>query len=335
MTVRSSWLTEADACGSGQSREDTRLSPIGTMTPTGELTTRGGVLPGGDGFALAPVSGMQCAIGQGRAVVQGRSTQGAYPVVITKPEVVVFADGDPQYPRIDVVALRVYDAEYDAISCTSVRVEVIPGTPATHPTTPAVSGTAEILYEVTIPAGASVVAGGLDWPRVVRDRRRSTVAVGGILAGGWSDSWSGAYPGQYRDAGGGLERWDGQSWTPYPAPELPAAWVPVSLADGFENDGNGAGPLRYRRITLAGVDHMQWRGGVSWSKRGDPPNDGALLSKPVPERFRPERHTPVAAAAGGVPLKADFTTAGQVRLIVPDGVTTWASLTGVLYPLDR
>lgn len=335
MTVRSGWLVTRSECGAGQSREDTRLVPLGTMTPTGEMTTRGGVIPGGDPFALARVSDMQVAIGVGRAIVQGRAGQGAYPVAVTAPEVLAFADGDPQHPRIDAVVIRVLDAHYDAAGYDVARLEVIQGAASAHPVAPVVTGTAELLYEVTIPAGASQWTGGLDWVTAVTDRRRSTASVGGINPPGWSDSWSGSYVGQYRDSAGGLERWDGSAWTPYPSPEAPAAWVPVALAEGYNNDGNGAGPLRYRRITIAGVPHMQWRGGISWTKRGAPPNDGVALAKPLPDGFRPQRYSPVAAAAGGVPMKIDFTTAGQIRLIVPEGVTTWAAFTAITYPLDE
>ncbi|MFD9813980.1 hypothetical protein [Streptomyces sp. NPDC059080] len=305
------------------------------MTPTGEITTRGGLVPGGDAFALARVSDMQCAIGQGRAIIQGRAWQGAYPVVVTAPEVLAFADGDPLYPRIDAVLIRVVDTEYDLAPHSAARLEIVQGTPATSPVAPVISGTAELLYQVTVPAGASQWTGGLDWATAVTDRRRFTTSVGGITPAGWSDSWSGAYVGQYRDNAGALERWDGSAWTTYPAPESAVSWTAVALAEGYNNDGNKAGPLRYRRINLGGVPHMQWRGGVSWSQKGEPPNDGVPLAKALADGFRPERHTPVAAAAGGVPLKVDFTTGGLARLIVSEGVTTWASFTGITYPLDR
>lgn len=335
MTVRSGWLLARAECGVGQTRQDTRLVPLGTMTPTGETTTRGGVIPGGEPFALARVSDMQAAVGSGRAIVQGRAGQGAYPVAVIAPEVLAFADGDPQYPRIDAVVIRVVDAEYDAAPHSTARLEIIQGTPATHAVAPVISGTAELLYEVTIPAGASQWTGGLDWSSAVTDRRRFTASVGGITPAGWSDSWSGAYVGQYRDNAGALERWDGNAWTPYPAPETAVSWVAAALAEGYNNGGNNAGPLRYRRVTIGGIPHMQWRGGVSWSKKGDPPNDGVPIAKALPDTYRPPRHTPVTAAAGGVPLKIDFKTGGLVHLVVPDGVTTWASFTGILYPLDK
>ncbi|MEV3856070.1 hypothetical protein AB0J38_17315 [Streptomyces sp. NPDC050095] len=335
MTVRSGWLLVRSECGAGQSREDTRLVPVGTMTPTGESTTRGGLIPGGDPFALARVSDMQAAVGAGRAIVQGRAGQGAYPVALTSPEVLAFADGDPSYPRVDAVVIRVVDNEYDAVVHSAVTVEVVAGTPAASPVAPVIAGTAELLYEVTIPAGASRWTGGLDWSTAVTDRRRFTASVGGITPAGWSDSWSGAYVGQYRDNAGTLERWDGSAWTTYPSPEAAVGWTAATLAEGYNNSGNNAGHLRYRRITIGGVPHMQWRGGISWKTKGEPPNDGVPLAKALPETYRPARHTPVAAAGGGVPLKIDFKTGGLVHLVVPDGVTTWASFTGITYPLDK
>ncbi|MDT0267974.1 hypothetical protein RM844_16970 [Streptomyces sp. DSM 44915] len=334
MTVRSGWLLDHDDHGGGQSRTDTRMVPVGTWTPTGELTTRGGVIPGGDPFSLTRVADMQFAIGPGRAIVQGRAGQGAYPVAVTSPEVLSVDDGDRQFPRIDAVVLRVLDSRHDPVRTSRAVVEVVQGTPGDHPMPPEITGTAELLYEVAVPAGASVWSGGIDWPNAITDRRRATAAAGGITPGGWSDSWSGSYPGQYRDSGGGLERWDGSAWTPYPGPEAAVPWTPAALAEGFTNGGN-QGPVRYRRVMLAGVPHMQWRGGIGWETAGEPPNDGDVLARALPENFRPQRHTPVSAPAGGVPLKIDFRTSGQVRLIVPSGVTTWAGFGGILYPLDR
>lgn len=48
------------------------------------------------------------------------------------------------------------------------------------------------------------------------DLRTPTVAVGGILPV-YGDTGNGAYPGQYRDSGGALQRWDGSAWVSYPS----------------------------------------------------------------------------------------------------------------------
>ncbi|MFI9051115.1 hypothetical protein [Streptomyces sp. NPDC053427] len=89
------------------------MTPLGTMTPAAELTTTHGIIPGGDPFALTATGPMTATLGMGRAVIQGNPVQGAYPVAVTAPETLTFADGDPANPRIDLVVLRIYDAAHD------------------------------------------------------------------------------------------------------------------------------------------------------------------------------------------------------------------------------
>ncbi|MEV8056569.1 hypothetical protein AB0P37_08580 [Streptomyces antimycoticus] len=253
-------------------------------------------------------------------------------MAVTAPETLTVADGNGTLPRKDAVMIRVYDGLYDTSGQTAVALEIVQGTPAATPTAPTATGTAEKLYEITVPAGASAGNGGVPWSTAVADRRRTTVAIGGINAGGWSSSWSGSYAGQYRDNAGTLERWNGTAWTA--ALETSTAWIAPTLASGYTNDGNGNGTVRYRKITIAGVPHMEWRGGVSWTSPSNAPNDGVIVASALPSAYRPANHSSVPAAAGGIPLKVDFQTGGLVRLITNPDVTTWATLTGIMYPLD-
>lgn len=222
MTVRAAWLLPGGAGQPGQTREDTRLAPVGTTTPAGELTSRPGVIPGGDPFAATGAGAMSLQIGVGRAAVQGTLAQGAYPVAVDAPEVVTFADGDALFGRIDTVVLRVYDGLFDTSGQTLAAVEVVAGTPSETPAAPPVGTAALPLWDVAIPAGASAGVGGIDWTRALTDRRRYTVAVGGIAPDG-SSSDVGAYDGQYRDNGGLLERWNAaaQTWVIYRPPASP------------------------------------------------------------------------------------------------------------------
>ncbi|ARF55113.1 hypothetical protein [Streptomyces gilvosporeus] len=186
------------------------MVPIGTFTPAGELSARSGVVPGGSPFALVSAGEMEATVGVGRAVIQGTAPQGAYPVAVTAPEPVTFAAGDAQFPRIDVVALRVYDDPYDSSGEEKAVLEVVQGDPAASPTAPTISGPAVVLWEVTVPAGASSGTGGINWATGVADRRDYTVAVGGIAVGNTPT----AYAGQWRDYGGILERSNGTDWEP-------------------------------------------------------------------------------------------------------------------------
>ncbi|MGW1837086.1 hypothetical protein [Streptomyces sp. NPDC002067] len=210
MTVRSGWLLTRDVDGGGQTREDTRVVPVGTFAPAGELVTTGGVVPGGSPFALAPAGEMEATVGVGRAVVQGATAQGAYPVAVTAPESVVFTAGDAQFPRIDAVVLRVYDDPYDSSGEVEAALEVIEGEPAAAPVAPSVDGAAVVLWEVSVAPGASAGTGGIDWSMAVTDRRDYAVAVGGIAVG----NAPAAYAGQWRDYGGILERSNGAEWEP-------------------------------------------------------------------------------------------------------------------------
>lgn len=215
MTVRASWLTEI-----GQTREDTRVTLSGLLTPNGlvaeniPLKARGGIVPGG--FALTGTTGgMTFTIGTGRAFVQGgRTGQGTYPVAVTEPETLTVTDGDAQYARIDLVELVVRDDVYDGTGATEAVVRLVKGTPAATPVAPNTpDGSALPLYQISVPAGASAGSGGLAWESAVTNLRYPTVALGVIVP---ASGFNGAYAGQYRDNSGVLERWNGTAWVSYP-----------------------------------------------------------------------------------------------------------------------
>ncbi|MFE7928043.1 hypothetical protein ACFU6S_04810 [Streptomyces sp. NPDC057456] len=219
MNLRSSWVAET-----GQTREDTRLTQLGATTPANPLDVRSGILPGSydgqyrlSGFWLEGGAGtMTATVHEGRAVVQADSNQGAYPVTLAEPITLTFADGDASYGRIDVVVLRVYDDLYDDSGFTKAAVEIVRGTPAATPVVPALPEIALPVYQVAVRAGISAGKGGVNWSTDVTDLRTPTVAVGGILPV-YGDTGNGAYPGQYRDSGGALQRWDGSAWVSYPS----------------------------------------------------------------------------------------------------------------------
>lgn len=206
MTVRSAWLLNP-----GQTRADTRLSPLGAMAALDALTSKGGVLPGGSPLVLTG-SGMTGSVSTGRAVVQGTTAQGAYPVVLSAAEPITVANGHASLARIDSVFLAVYDQAYDTSGQTSAAAVYVQGTAASSPTAPTAvpNCTAYLkLWDIGVPAGASAGA-PINWGSALTDRRVFTVAAGGIGYG--ADAAAGAYPGQYRDTGSGLQRWTGAAW---------------------------------------------------------------------------------------------------------------------------
>ncbi|MYT30462.1 MULTISPECIES: hypothetical protein [unclassified Streptomyces] len=211
MTVRAAWLTTRGDAAGGQTRNDSRLTPITAMTPAGTLTTQPGVIPGGNPFALAATGAMTATLGTGRALIQGNEIQGAYPVSVTAPETLTFIDGDPANPRIDLVVLRIYDAAHDNTGQVRAAAEIIPGTPSAAPTPPPLPAGALGLYRVAVPAKTSAGTGGIDFPTATTDVRRYTAAVGGIVP---QPDAAGAYRGQYRDDGTAPQRFDGTAWRP-------------------------------------------------------------------------------------------------------------------------
>ncbi|MEU7046033.1 hypothetical protein AB0A77_33955 [Streptomyces varsoviensis] len=323
MTVRSAWLLPL-----GQTREDTRLAPLGTMAPAGALTSRPGVIAGGEPFAATGASAMQVQVGVGRALVQGTAAQGAYPVAVTAPEVLTVADGDAQFGRVDSLVLRVVDPLYDTAEQVAATVEIIQGTPEAAPSPPALPSACLRLWDVAVPAGTSAGVGGITWSSALTDRRRYTAAYGGITPRGGQEP--GAFDGQYRDNGAGLDRWSGAAaaWQPL---DPVIDWTWVTIAGGYTNNGNAQGTVRYRRIMIAGMPHMQWLGGVAWD--GKLPADGYPFAAPLPAECRPINHVSLAAAAGGAVTTVDFQRGGLVRIIDLPGVRTWVSFTGLIYPL--
>ncbi|RSS59582.1 hypothetical protein [Streptomyces sp. WAC01280] len=221
MPVRAAWLTNRGDVAGGQTRTDTRLAPLGTLTPTGRLSTLSGIIPGSTngtavlgGLAVAGTAPgtMTATVQPGRAVIQSTDAAGAYPVSLDSVLTLTFGDGNASNPRIDLVVLRVYDTAVDALGRTEAAVEIIQGAAAPSPIVPGVPAAAIPLATVRVPAGASAGSGGIDWGTAITDRRTGTVAVGGILVG--APSQNGNYPGQFRDGGRGIERWNGSSWMP-------------------------------------------------------------------------------------------------------------------------
>ncbi|MFK0289947.1 hypothetical protein ACIQU6_05575 [Streptomyces sp. NPDC090442] len=279
MTVRAAWLLP-----DGQTRADTRLAPLGAMAPTSELASRGGVIAGGDPLKATPVASMQVQIGTGRALVQGTDSQGAYPVAVTAPETLTVADGDAQYPRVDSIVLRVLDPLYDTSEQTDVAIEIIQGTPSATPTAPMLPPAALRLWEVTVPAGASAGTGGINWSTALADRRRYTAAYGGIIPRGWGLNFPGAYDGQYRDTGTGLERWSASAntWQIHPAD---TGWLDLPLPTGYQRFSANAYPFQIRKTGT----QVHLRGRITRTAGPIPADGQPLPGLTLPAAYRPSQ----------------------------------------------
>ncbi|MEF3114482.1 hypothetical protein [Streptomyces chrestomyceticus] len=330
MTVRAAWLLPTT-----QTREDTRLAPLGALAPEGELVSRDGVLAGGNPLIATGAGPMQVQLGVGRAAVQGTLAQGAYPVAVTSPETLTIADGHAQFDRIDSIVLRVYDQLYDTSEQTRVAAEVIQGTPAPAPNPPTMPPAALRLWDVTVPAGTSAGVGGLDWTRVLADRRRYTTAHGGIIPRGWGLSFDGSYDGQYRDnSTTGLERWNAaaRAWLPYP---YDSGWQPLALAPGYGNPGHGT-VASWRRLGSM----VMLRGRIGPTKSGATIVNGATILT-LPASIRPAGGREFAWAAprdvsskGAAITRAELSGAGALRIYEMFDPPMWIGLDSVTYCTD-
>lgn len=171
--------------------------------------SRSGVRPGDPGLTVS-LAGSTINVSAGVAMI-GYAGQGVYRVALpssTSPGTLTAAHAT--LPRIDLVYLRVWDNTVDGAGLAKGDPVYLAGTAAASPSAPTPAGTMVYIPLATI----NVPASGGGSPSVSTTVRPVTVAPGGILP---DASAAGTYPGQYRDNGTGLQRWNGSAWT-YPQP---------------------------------------------------------------------------------------------------------------------
>ncbi|MEU9702817.1 hypothetical protein [Streptomyces sp. NPDC047981] len=330
MNLRSSWVNEI-----GQTREDTRLTQIGATTAVNPVQVRSGILPGSyngqhrlSGFWMTGASAMTATVSEGRAVIQGDISQGVYPVTLPASEPLTFAAGN-EFNRIDLVVLKVYDPLYDGPGRNEALVEIIVGKAEPTPKAPAAPPRSLPLYEVTVPAGASAGNGGINWNTALKDLRVPVVSLGGILPVE-GPVVPGAYPGQFQDSGGALQRWDGGAWVSYPS----------SLGGIIPNSaGNMTASYTGQYRDSAGGVLQRWNGSV-WRPAVPGPyftgtNDaGWTTSTTYTPTLSETTDTPlqvnfVAPASGavvvnyGARISSAATTPAWMALRITQGTTAW------------
>ncbi|MEU9384900.1 hypothetical protein AB0D38_29795 [Streptomyces sp. NPDC048279] len=351
MPVRSGWLSP-----DSQTREDTRLAALGVLTPTSPVATRSGILPGSpdgqyriSGFTLTGATGtMTATVSPGRALVQGADAQGAYPVALTEYLPLTFTDGDAQYGRIDLVVLRVYDDAYDGSGRTEATVEIVRGIPAATPAVPATPALSIPLYQVAVAKGAGAGGNAIDWTGALTGMRTATVGLGGILPV-TTDSAGGAYPGQYRDVNGQLQRWNGTAWANYPVLPVWQDWTPAwTTSSGNAPPAFGNAAVSGRYVKFGTTVHLNfsitfgsttgfgagattsdnWRFSLPTAAVATRPLIGfAELAVDAPNRVTARVSLATSTAfelivSSGRPSGAAFTNTGGVDSLTP---WTWAS----------
>lgn len=193
--------------------EDHRLELTLFQYPSGALTGESGVRPGG--AALSSDTAMVATISPFTAWIQGSgSTQGGYAFVSDDEEDITFDAGEAGNARIDRIIARVYDDVYDASGFTMGSVEYLKG--QSGGAANSVPSNAILLYEISVPAGASAGGTPINFANAV-DKRTFTAANGGILPVGSAtdrDALTNLYDGKviWRYDRDWLECHDGSNW---------------------------------------------------------------------------------------------------------------------------
>lgn len=159
---------------------DHRILESVLVQPAGQLNVRGGVMANVASFALSTVSAMVARISAGKAIIPNTisSALGPYLLVNDANVDITFDAGEAAVPRVDRVIARAYDNTNDASGFTKGDVYYLKGTSGGSAT--ALPSNSILLYEMTIPAGASAGGGGVNFANVV-DQRIYTAASGGVF----------------------------------------------------------------------------------------------------------------------------------------------------------
>lgn len=158
---------------------DHRILNGSMLMSAGQLAARGGVLPGATSGNLSTVSAMVARVAPIKVVIANgvSAALGPYVLVSDASVDITFDAGEAAVPRVDRIIARVYDNTNDGSGSTTGSVYYLKGQASGAAT--ALPTNSLLLYEMTIPAGASSGGGGVNFANAV-DKRVYTVANGGI-----------------------------------------------------------------------------------------------------------------------------------------------------------
>lgn len=195
------------------------------------LEVRGGVH---SGLALSKTTGMTFRIAPGRAIVPPATpSAGPYVVTVLDPETLTFDAGDTSRNRIDVVAIKVNEAD---TTDNPASVVILKGSyPSSgNPVQPNVPDAHVPLYAVPINAGMTAGSGGFNASALI-DLRRQVAAMGASIpvhSQAERDELQ-TYNGltvMRLDLGGSIDRYVGGRWrgnTGWIYPTVSSTWAPV------------------------------------------------------------------------------------------------------------
>jgi hypothetical protein len=197
---------------------DHRILNGSMLTPGGLLHPRSGVLRTPGGGDLTTVSAMVARVAAVKVVIQNgvSSALGPYLLVSDGNVDITFDPGEASVARTDRIIARVYDDVNDGSGSTTGAIEYLKG--QASGTATALPTNSVLLYEMSIPAGASAGSGGVNFANA-QDRRIFTAAHGGIFPVGSNTDMSAVvspYEGMtiYRTDIDVLYVYDGSTWRP-------------------------------------------------------------------------------------------------------------------------
>lgn len=331
------WINASAGSPSYDATDLRRVDALMSMTNGVGVGAQSGIRPGGGYTTTLASSTISVSAGVAFVYVAG---EGMYRVAMTSSWSGTLTAADATYTRIDLVYLRVWDDDVDASGLRQGDIVYLAGTPSATPSAPTPAGTQLYMPLATI----TVPASGGGSASVSTSIRPVTVAPGGISP---YSSQDGFYEGQYRDSGSTLQRYTGSAWEDMQK-VVTSSWTTPTLATGFAHNGNSQGDVRYRKITIAGSDFMEWEGGMTITYASNAiQNGGIFLDTPLSASFRPPtlRSIPGACSATSsrvLSLKLDFTTTGDCYVVgttnyasdtyaTPVNRPPWVSLNGIRY----
>lgn len=159
---------------------DHRTLQANLTQPAGTLAARSGLFKADGAGALSTVSAMVARVAPLRAVIANTisASLGPYFIVSDANVDITFDNGEGAVPRVDRIIARVYDDDNDASGFTEGRIEYWKGQSGGSAT--AMPDNSLLLYEMTVPAGASAGGGGINFANAV-DKRVYTTAHGGVI----------------------------------------------------------------------------------------------------------------------------------------------------------
>lgn len=159
---------------------DHRILNGSMLVSSGQVSARGGVLPGATSGDLSTVSAMVARVAPVKVVIPNgvSAALGPYLLVSDANVDITFDNGEAAVPRVDRIIARAYDNTNDGSGSTLGNIYYLKGTSGGSAT--ALPTNSILLYEMTVPAGASSGGGGINFANAV-DKRVYTAAQGGLF----------------------------------------------------------------------------------------------------------------------------------------------------------